>query len=354
MPREECRRFNTPELSIQTIASVSRVAWRPGFENQIASCASVLDNRVQIWTTQHPHAPLACVQGHGDVTTGFVWINQSRSFPGAPDPQRRVAPYSKNTSKGILTSLSEARLFDKSSTRSRALSGHHKRHQTDSFSIARQAYIASTTGSIFDGTPASPRRHTSDNGHIDDMFDLSTDWSWLMTCSKDTTMQLSDVSVALQPMDMASSVSLTLSTRGDIAAQYENINRSGKAIMSRTGLLPDHTVQRCRASSGPNARKTLAVVVHTPTEKKRGDGIARFAPTRNPIVIYPGVQAEQFARLAQNYCLDPGPEGALACKCCAVNAVVAQNAGISMVSAVWQLIEMLITPDGNARFGNSF
>ena len=151
------RRFNTPERSIQTIASVSRVAWRPGFKNQIASCASVLDNRVQLWSTLRPHVPLACIKGHRDVTTGFFWANQGCN-ESSPAPA-----LAKNANKGILTSLSEARLFESAPSRSRSASASHKRYKTDSSSIARQAHISSTMGAMFDSVQSSPRRHTSDD-----------------------------------------------------------------------------------------------------------------------------------------------------------------------------------------------
>ena len=57
-----------------------------------------------------------------------------------------------------------------------------------------------------------------------------------MTCSKDGTLQLSDINVALRPMDKASGVGLSLSTEGGVASHYCSIDRSDRAIMSASGL----------------------------------------------------------------------------------------------------------------------
>ena len=49
--------------------------------SHIATCAGVLDNRVQVWDTHHPHIPVATFEGHQDVVTGMVWTSQDDQVP---------------------------------------------------------------------------------------------------------------------------------------------------------------------------------------------------------------------------------------------------------------------------------
>ena len=67
--------------TIQTIASVGRVAWRgSGWNDQLASTAALLDFKLHLWNVQRPFIPVASCAGHRDVATGFVWINDSESI----------------------------------------------------------------------------------------------------------------------------------------------------------------------------------------------------------------------------------------------------------------------------------
>jgi WD40 repeat protein len=58
---------------IQTIASVARIKWRPGFDTQIASCSLTNDNRIQIWDYNRPSIPHRILDDHDNVVTGILW-----------------------------------------------------------------------------------------------------------------------------------------------------------------------------------------------------------------------------------------------------------------------------------------
>ncbi|KAI5780045.1 hypothetical protein EDC01DRAFT_754442 [Geopyxis carbonaria] len=69
-----------PKHTITTIASVSRVSWRPSASkhtaNQItelATCAFNADNRIQLWDLQRPHVPSRIVDAHDSPPTGLLW-----------------------------------------------------------------------------------------------------------------------------------------------------------------------------------------------------------------------------------------------------------------------------------------
>jgi len=63
---------------ITTIASVSRIAWRP-LKNantettQLASCAISNDYRVQVWNFKRPFIPTRILDVHTNSTTGILW-----------------------------------------------------------------------------------------------------------------------------------------------------------------------------------------------------------------------------------------------------------------------------------------
>ena len=66
---------HTPVHSVQTIASVSQIRWRPRHPSQIASCSSVWDASIHLWDVECPNIPLASCSAHKDVSTGFLWLN---------------------------------------------------------------------------------------------------------------------------------------------------------------------------------------------------------------------------------------------------------------------------------------
>lgn len=63
----------TLEHCIQTIASVSRVKWRPSTKHHIASSSLVVDFTVNVWDVRRPYVPFASFCEHKDVATGFAW-----------------------------------------------------------------------------------------------------------------------------------------------------------------------------------------------------------------------------------------------------------------------------------------
>ncbi|TMW66185.1 hypothetical protein Poli38472_003950 [Pythium oligandrum] len=64
-----------PKQTIQTIASVGRVAWRPNCPDHIATSASLMDNSIHVWDVQRPCIPLASMKGHSDVASGIEWLD---------------------------------------------------------------------------------------------------------------------------------------------------------------------------------------------------------------------------------------------------------------------------------------
>ncbi|CAH0519228.1 unnamed protein product [Peronospora belbahrii] len=75
-----------PKQTIQTIASVGRVAWRPTCVTHIATSASLMDNSIHVWDTKRPFIPLASMKGHLDIASGISWMDTpvSANF-GQPD-----------------------------------------------------------------------------------------------------------------------------------------------------------------------------------------------------------------------------------------------------------------------------
>lgn len=65
-----------PTQVIHTIAPVSRVKWRPGFPDQIASASLSLDSRIQIWNISRPYIPRHILADfEGSDTTGLCLSN---------------------------------------------------------------------------------------------------------------------------------------------------------------------------------------------------------------------------------------------------------------------------------------
>ncbi|KAF4034532.1 C4HC2 type zinc-ribbon [Phytophthora infestans] len=64
-----------PKQTIQTIASVGRVAWRPTCVTHIATSASLMDNSIHVWDTKRPFIPAASMKGHSDIASGISWMD---------------------------------------------------------------------------------------------------------------------------------------------------------------------------------------------------------------------------------------------------------------------------------------
>lgn len=74
-----------PLYTIKTMASVSRIQWRPGFENEIASCALLTDSRIHIWDIRRPHIAKYAFDAHDTTPTGFMWLNSNELLSVSKD-----------------------------------------------------------------------------------------------------------------------------------------------------------------------------------------------------------------------------------------------------------------------------
>ena len=68
------------DYTINTIASVGRIKWRPQRKYHIASCALVLDCSINVWDIRRPYIPFASFNEHKDVPTGIAWRGGPQSF----------------------------------------------------------------------------------------------------------------------------------------------------------------------------------------------------------------------------------------------------------------------------------
>lgn len=64
---------NKPAYSVQTIAQLARIRWRPGHSDHILSCSSLIDTSVHVWNVTAPSLPFASFTGHTDVVVGILW-----------------------------------------------------------------------------------------------------------------------------------------------------------------------------------------------------------------------------------------------------------------------------------------
>lgn len=71
-----------PRQTIQTIASVGRVAWRPNCDDHIATSASLMDNSIHVWDTHRPFIPIASMKGHMDIASGISWLDTPMAMDG--------------------------------------------------------------------------------------------------------------------------------------------------------------------------------------------------------------------------------------------------------------------------------
>lgn len=54
----------TLDHTIQTVASVGRIKWRPGRKNHIGSTSLVVDTSVCVWDVRRPFVPFAAFEKH--------------------------------------------------------------------------------------------------------------------------------------------------------------------------------------------------------------------------------------------------------------------------------------------------
>ncbi|XP_008206371.1 GATOR complex protein WDR24 isoform X2 [Nasonia vitripennis] len=68
------------DYTINTIASVGGIKWRPQRKYHIASCALVVDFSINVWDIRRPYIPFASFNEHKDVPTGIAWRGDPQSF----------------------------------------------------------------------------------------------------------------------------------------------------------------------------------------------------------------------------------------------------------------------------------
>ncbi|KAA8913409.1 hypothetical protein FN846DRAFT_772101 [Sphaerosporella brunnea] len=79
-----------PKHELTTMASVSRIAWRPSRSGkhdstQLATCAINNDHRVQLWDFKRPYIPPRIMDVHDNPTTGLQWKDEDILWSCAKD-----------------------------------------------------------------------------------------------------------------------------------------------------------------------------------------------------------------------------------------------------------------------------
>lgn len=66
--------------TIQTIANVGQVKWRPTTKYHIASSALILDCSINVWDIRRPYIPLGVFNEHESLVTGILWRSDPNSL----------------------------------------------------------------------------------------------------------------------------------------------------------------------------------------------------------------------------------------------------------------------------------
>ncbi|KAI9025276.1 WD40-repeat-containing domain protein [Phycomyces nitens] len=74
-----------PLYSIRTMAAVARIQWRPGYDDEIASCALLTDSRIHVWDVRRPNIAKYAFDEHETTPTGFLWLNSDTIYSVAKD-----------------------------------------------------------------------------------------------------------------------------------------------------------------------------------------------------------------------------------------------------------------------------
>lgn len=62
-----------PKITIQTIATISSILWRPNFANEVCSSSNVIDYSAHIWDINSHYIPKYSFENHKDVITDMLW-----------------------------------------------------------------------------------------------------------------------------------------------------------------------------------------------------------------------------------------------------------------------------------------
>lgn len=74
-----------PLYTIRAMAPVSRVQWRPGYDDEIASSSLLTDSRIHVWDIRRPYIAKYAFEEHDTAPTGFVWYNSDVIYSCAKD-----------------------------------------------------------------------------------------------------------------------------------------------------------------------------------------------------------------------------------------------------------------------------
>ncbi|OLL24522.1 WD repeat-containing protein 24 [Neolecta irregularis DAH-3] len=75
-----------PQQTLQTMAPVVRVLWRPSEgTTELASCSLQSFNAIQIWNLKRPYVPSRLLDEHDNVATGIVWNNEDVLWSSSKD-----------------------------------------------------------------------------------------------------------------------------------------------------------------------------------------------------------------------------------------------------------------------------
>ncbi|RUP50007.1 WD40-repeat-containing domain protein [Jimgerdemannia flammicorona] len=70
--------------TIRTMATVSRIQWRPDYDNELASCSLQTDYQIHIWDVRRPNIAKYSVEGY-DIPTGFTFFDANTIFSVSKD-----------------------------------------------------------------------------------------------------------------------------------------------------------------------------------------------------------------------------------------------------------------------------
>ncbi|KAJ1336641.1 hypothetical protein BSLG_006960 [Batrachochytrium salamandrivorans] len=109
--------------NIPTSAPVSRLKWRPGFDNQIASCALSSDNRIHVWDVSRPFVPVVSIEEHANVATDKRFCVQDIQHGYSPAALLSSSTHSWNVLGSMTFAVDSPFMDSKDAT-------HHSAHQT--------------------------------------------------------------------------------------------------------------------------------------------------------------------------------------------------------------------------------
>ncbi|KAK6165695.1 hypothetical protein SNE40_022574 [Patella caerulea] len=181
--------------SVQTIASVARVKWRPQRKLHLASASLLLDHHVNVWALGRPYIPFATFDGHKDVVSSIVWLDThifftcgkdgylvQHSFKDAKRPADSVIPSGVDMDLfgHVSHAFGERTGFKKASQAGRSFLFFSKApDKGDLFTESRSdMYVHTTKHNLtlpFEGFIESAKRYKLSNSSFDALCDHNAD-----------------------------------------------------------------------------------------------------------------------------------------------------------------------------------